>query len=121
MKIDFFILTLLLILALSGFVYARVVELEIPINEGWNLIPISVFLELDDTSDIKHSDFSYGFVYDLDDKKYVYFWNGNDLTAESQEKYGSIQRDEEHWIQFSSGWFYAKRSGSIKITVLSIL
>ena len=97
---------LVMILSVNNVLASQSVELSI--QKGWNLIPWSKgWTSIAGDSDIKISDFTYGYLFDLDEQKYVLAWINNDYTEEAKLRLGD-------WIYHSSMWMYSSKDGRLK-------
>jgi len=94
-------------------------EIVIPIKIGWNLIPVFAF-ELDDNSPIKIGDFSYVYVYDYKQNKYLLIMRygeeldendyGNDYEDYDQEYYYG-----ELFTGYKSLFAYSEIEGNLRL------
>ena len=100
---------LILIVGVVELVFADQTKYTLEIEKGWNLIPFGAFNKAGSET---QSLFQYGYVYDLDDHKYILLWKNGDYT---KSKYSDIQRGEEHWLIYSSNWYYSDKEGQMNL------
>ncbi len=114
-------LTIVVLLVLVGVVGVVLVSayydsagqrIVIPINKGWNLIPLFSW-ELDDNSPIKMNDIQHGYFYSRDLKKYVLLFEGKWNYNMKEEVF---KNEDPGYSAVSTIWAYSDKEGDMMLT-----
>ena len=97
----------------SGDYDSEDIEIILEIEKGWNLIPTLTAKFEKQNSEIKFSDFKYGYVYHLDKKVYELFMRDGELIFKNEFPEEYFAEDIRQLKQFirSSMWVYSEEKG----------
>jgi len=93
--------------------------IEMPINKGWNLLPVIQLKSPTEDSQIKESDFVVQYLYFTGINKYIKIWpkENDDEIMKDLQKAGINEdylKDYMVYLLNSGTWVYSKKTGSMK-------